>query len=108
MEKHEIPDVVNKAFELARAATDKMLTENPNVWYPCGFAWVLIRPSRGPVVKYLKDNDLGHSAYGGGFQVYNPSRNPTQWMDAKIAGARAFANHLIAHGIKCTVESRLD
>jgi hypothetical protein len=32
--------------------------------------------------------------FEGGFRVYNPSGNHTQWMDAKMAGSRAFVDVL--------------
>ena len=35
----------------------------------CGFAWVKIKPARGGFIKYVKDNELGHSAYKGGYQL---------------------------------------
>lgn len=101
--------LIDEAFVLAEMATQKHINNNPGVWYPCGFAWVRIRPARGAVVKYLKDNNIGHTDdYAGGLVVYNPSGNPTQWMDAKEAGARAFAAHLQLHGIKANAESRID
>lgn len=86
-----IADAVAEAFQAAKAASMKMVTENPEVWYPCGFAWVKIKPARGPLVKFLKDNKLGRTDdFEGGFVVYNPGGGSTQWMDAKAAGADAF------------------
>lgn len=100
---------INLALQAASNAAQKLINENPDVWYPCGFAWVKIRPARGPVVKALKEMGLGSiDSYAGGYMVYNPSQNPTQWMDAKIEGARAFADALKAMGVKATVESRID
>jgi hypothetical protein len=100
---------INLALKAAADAAQKLINENPDVWYPCGFAWVKIRPARGPVVKALKEMGLGDiDGYAGGYMVYNPSGNATQWMDAKVAGARAFADALKEMGVKATVESRID
>lgn len=101
-------ELSNNAFKIARMATEKYLDENPH-WYPCGFAWVRIRPARGKFVAYLKEQKLGSiDSYEGGFVVYNPSNNPTQAMHAKLAGAQAFADFLCANGIKAHAESRVD
>ena len=100
---------INLALKAAADAAQEMLDKNPGVWYPCGFAWVKIRPARGPVVKALKEMDLGAvDGYAGGFMVYNPSKNITQWMDAKAAGARAFADALKEMGVNAIVETRID
>ena len=104
-------DIFLEAQLAAELATRKMLNENPGVWFPCGFSWVKIRPARGRFVDMCKDQGVGHNdSYSGGFTIYNPSGNPTQWMDAKVAGARAFAEVLRKHYPKMsvTVESRVD
>lgn len=103
------PEEISKnAFNAAKLATKKYLQENPH-WYPCGFAWVRIRPARGKFVAYLKEQKLGSvDGYEGGFVVYNPSNDSTQAMYAKLAGAQAFAEVLRANGIKASAESRID
>src|SRR5690606_11417507 len=35
----------------------------------CGFAWVRIKPARGPLIKYLKDNGIGEKAWNGGWTI---------------------------------------
>lgn len=77
-------------------------------WYPCGFAWVRIRPARGAFVNWLKANDIGSAAYGGGYQIWNPSGNPTQSMEIKLAGAQAYAEVLRRYGVEAYAESRMD
>ena len=42
-----------RAFEAAARECDSMIEDNPGQWYPCGFASVVIRPARGPVVAAL-------------------------------------------------------
>ena len=103
-----------EAFEAAVDAAAKYETEHPGEWFPCGFAWVRIKPARGKFVEYLKSLEektgrIGYTdTYEGGFVVYNPSQNPTQAMYVKAAGANAFRDVLIANGIRCTAETRVD
>jgi hypothetical protein len=112
MEKYKYQaelDLFQKATEAAQKACKEMIDQNPGVWFPCGFAWVNIRPARGSFVAMLKDRDIGRTdSFEGGYSIWNPSNNSTQWMDAKIAGARAFAEVLREAGIKCSVQSRID
>ena len=100
--------LLDEAFSAARIATEKHIQNNPNVWYPCGFAWVVIKPARGALVKYLKHINMGRTSDSGGFTVYNPSQNSTQWMDAKYEGAKAFAKVLSDAGFNCYAQSRID
>jgi hypothetical protein len=97
-----------KAVAAARQAAQAHINANPGVWYPCGFAWVKIQPARGRWVRAMKELGIGDKACDGGYIVYNPSNNHTQWMDAKEKGAHAFANALKAHGVSATVHTRID
>lgn len=92
MSKYSGEDIlIDMALKAATEATAKYLTDNPDQWYPCGFASVRIRPARGRLVSALKARDLGKTDdFYGGFHIYNPSGNHTQCMDAKEAGAKAF------------------
>lgn len=104
-----VDEILADAFAAAKRATDKMIAENPTTWYPCGFAWVRISPARGKFVTALKNKQQGRTDdFNGGFVVYNPSGNATQWMDAKALGARTFAEVLRKHNVNCTVETRMD
>lgn len=77
--------------------------------YPCGFAWVNIKPARGQFVKILKKMGLGSKDdYEGGWTVRNPGEYPGQNMDAKKAGADAFARILREHGLKAYAAERMD
>jgi hypothetical protein len=101
-------EISNKAFDAANLATQKYLQE-PHDWYPCGFAWVRIRPARGKFVSYLKENGLGsHDPFDGGFVIHNPSRVRTQSMNAALIGAQAFAEVLRTNSINAFAESRVD
>lgn len=104
-------DAFLEAQLAAELAARRHLADNPGQWYPCGFAWVKIRPARGRFVQMCKDQGAGHTDdFEGGYVIYNPSGNPTQWMDAKRAGAVAFAETLKRHfpTINVTVETRVD
>jgi hypothetical protein len=107
-EKLNLNAIWTEAHAAAVAATAATVNANPDVWYPCGFAWVRIKPARGAFVNFLKEIDAGYTSEEGGYVVYNPSGHPTQWMDAKYAGARAFADVLRKHGIQAIAESRMD
>ncbi len=104
-------DVFTEAEQAAELAAQAHLDANPGVWYPCGFAWVKIRPARGRFVEMCKQQDIGRTDdYEGGFVIYNPSHNSTQWMDAKAEGARAFVEVLKKHfpEMKASVQTRMD
>lgn len=108
MKNEDFDLVIALAFSAATNAAAKMIKDNPDVWYPCGFAWCKIRPARGAFVNYLKEKQIGRLSDGGGWDIWNPSNNSTQWMPAKEEGARAFAKVLREHNIKCTAHSRMD
>lgn len=101
--------VLNEALQAAADACQAHIDANPNDWYPCGFAWVNIRPARGKFVELLKQRGEGYTdTYYGGYTVYNPSKHHTQWMDAKEKGARAFLDVIKKYGIKGSVGTRMD
>jgi hypothetical protein len=101
------------AFEAAAVTADVYLAQHPTEWYPCGFAWVVF-DGRDPAVKYLRENRdtlgrlAGDRGFPKGWHIWNPSNSPTQWMDAKLAGARVFCEVLGRYGIECHAESRMD
>ena len=104
-------DILREAEEAAARATEQHLISNPGVWYPCGFAWVKIRPARGRFVAMCKDRDVGRTdSFEGGYMIYNPSGNHTQWMEAKEVGAQAFVQVLKRHypELKVYVKARID
>lgn len=101
--------IIQEAFDAAVLAAKNLIDKNPDMWYPCGFSWVSIRPARGSFVAALKELGIGNvDSFEGGYTVYNPSGNSTQWMDAKERGSDAFATVLQKHGINAVVRSRID
>ena len=65
---------------------------------PCGFAYVTIKPARGPLVSYMKKVSRGHRAYYGGWEVSVHAHG--QSMERKAAHAKAMADYLTAEGVK--------
>ncbi len=103
-------DIVNEALKAAKDAAKKLIDENPGVWYPCGFSLVKFKPASGRFVSMMKDAGIGRTSMMGGYDVYNPSDNSTQWMDAKEAGSRAFVAVIKKHypEMNVSVHSRMD
>jgi hypothetical protein len=109
-DKDKIAELLEKAFDAARKATDEHYAKNPNQWFPCGFAWVRF-PGKSPVVTVLKEvygDRGGHKGYPKGWDVWNPSADHGQWMDAKVAGANAFAKVMNDAGYECYADCRMD
>ena len=109
-------EILKLACEKAQAASDAELArrEPSNSWFPCGFAWVKIRPARGKLVNYLKSIGVGGTdSYAGGYRVssYDICSQPGSWaqqMDIKYAGCSAFAEVLRDHGVNAYADSRMD
>ena len=97
-----------EAHNAATTATDKYLRETGEHPFNCGFAWVTIKPARGAMVTFLKKSNIGRKAYGGGYQIWNPSSSFTQDMSAKAAGAGEFARVLNKYGITANMGTRMD
>lgn len=80
----------------------------------CGFAWVTIKPARGPFVKWLKQNKIGRSGTYGGWTISSydttPGTGSSQSMQRKEAGCKAFVNVIKAYfpDMKIWMESRID
>ena len=77
--------------------------------FPCGFAWVNVYGIKGNTKegKILKSFGF-RKAYEGGYQLWNPGSLNCQNVDAKEAGAKAFAAVLREFGIEAYSGSRLD
>jgi len=100
-----------KILEEAADAAVRATNEYNGGWYPCGFAWVTVKPARGPLIAAMKHFKIGDRGYDGGYIIYNPSGSSTQSMEAKALGANAYAEILKKHygeKYKITVETRVD
>lgn len=104
----EVRKIIEDAQADALRFTKAYLEQHP-CEYPCGFAWVNIKPARGQFVKVMKQMGIGRTdEYYGGYTFWNPSQHSTQNMDAKLEGARVFARELRKYGINARENSRLD
>ena len=75
----------------------------------CGFAWVNIKPARGPLIKYCKQNKIGHPGTYGGWSISMGSVTMSQSIERKECAADAFVKVLQKYGVeRCWKESRLD
>ena len=73
----------------------------------CGFAWIEIRPARGPLVTYLKKSKQGYySSYEGAYIF--PIHDFNQSLARKEAMAYAMAAYLCNCGYNVYAGSRID
>lgn len=96
-------------FNAAKIAAD-LAVSGAQDGYPCGFAWVRIKPARGKFVKFLKDNNVGRLSEYGGYMLWSSDvcSFTGQNMYVKEEGCFAFAEVLRANGINAFVQTRLD
>lgn len=109
---HEmIPQIHQQAEAAAQAAASKFFTEKlgGQDQFACGFAWVTVHNvrSNSKVGKALQAVGF-RRAYGGGLQLWNPSKFGCQNVDTLEHGAMAYATVLKQHGIEAYAGSRLD
>ena len=105
--------VINEARTIARQAATVRFGEVGDRG-ACGFAWVNIYEHNGKKVdgrsklgKML--NRIGvRKAYGGGYQLWNPSGLHVQNIDVLEAGAQAAADSLRSFGFTAYAGSRMD
>lgn len=108
MNDEQIGRIIQQAFDAAVAAANAHDATNPG-WYPCGFAWVNIKPARGKIVNFLKKAKIGRTDdYYGGYTIWNPSGHNSQHMYTLEAGAKAYADVLRKYGINANVSTRMD
>ena len=96
------------ALEAARRATNNYISTYGECPLNCGFAWVVVKNSRGKRAQALKDLGFKKRYVGPGLSLWNPSGSMTQDMDAKYAGAEAYAAVLTEMGYQAEAQCRLD
>jgi hypothetical protein len=100
---------LQEAQEVAARHARAYVEQHGDNQYPCGFAWVNIKPARGLWITVMKEIGLGRlDSYYGGWHIYNPSAHSTQNMEVKAAGAEAFAAELRKYGLKAEAKTRID
>lgn len=106
-----IPAIVDEAREAAYQAAAKFFREKlgGRDQYACGFAWVNIYGVKGNtrVGKALAAQGI-RKAYGGGLQMWDPSKFGCQNVDTLEAGAQAAAEVFKKYGFTAYAGSRLD
>ena len=105
-----IESIHNEATLAAQTAARKFFHEKlgGRDQYACGFAWVtVIEKGSTRLGRRLKEIGF-RKAYGGGLQLWDPSRFPCQNVDTLEAGAQAYADVLKKYGIEAYAGSRLD
>lgn len=97
--------VVSEADVLTGAA----LPEGKS-WYvsegACGFAWIKVRPGNCAFAKWLVKHGKARGSYTGGVDIWVSEYG--QSVARKEAFASAFAEALVANGVKAFADSRLD
>ena len=107
----ELKAMIREATEAAYEAADNF--ENKyfpnNGWGACGFAWVDIFGIKGNTKAGRAMKAAGiNKSYNGAYQIWNPSKYPTQNVDTLEAGARAAADVFKRYGFTAYAGSRLD
>ena len=111
-----LKQMIREAQEAAyEAASNFENTHFPNGgWGACGFAWTNLYEFEGKRIKgntkigrMLKQAGIDQS-WDRTFQMWNPSKYPTQNVDTLEAGARAAADVFKRYGFTAYAGSRLD
>ena len=108
-----VEEIYKEAQQEASMVVDIFHAQHGEPMY-CGFGTVVIRPARGPFVKFLKDNQLGSKHWQSGYSIssYDVMRGHdlcgTQSMSIKEEACEAFAKVLNAYGINAHADSRAD
>lgn len=102
---NEYEMIWQKAEEAGKKAANAL---NKDIMsYPCGFAWVRVKPANSTFAKWLVSNNYAmKDSYQGGVLIWVYDYN--QSADHKEAHACAMANVFEEFGIKCSAGSRLD
>jgi hypothetical protein len=103
VELHEV------AVQAAKQAEAEFMAKHGEPFY-CGFAWVEVKVERtnSKQAKDLMSIGFGKSWLPKRLQLWNVTGNPTQSMDIKETGARAYAEVLRNNGIEAYMHSRAD
>lgn len=107
----QIPAIVAEAQTAAYQAAEKFFRERlgGRDQYACGFAWVNIYGVKGNTRLGKALSAAGvRKAYGGGLQMWNPSKFGCQNVDTLEAGAEAAAQVFKKYGFEAYAGSRLD
>ena len=101
------------AADVAARDEDRRIDVPEQSRIECGFAWVTIRPARGPFVAHLKRANIGsRGGYDGGpgYGIWGGDLHSvsTQSFSVHAAAARAATEVLQRYGVDATFGGRLD
>lgn len=96
-------------FKAATIAAEIAIADGQD-GYPCGFAWITIKPARGQFVSFLKKKGVGRTGAYGGYQIssYDICSFKGQNMYVKEDACRAAVTVMRANGINAFAEVRID
>lgn len=99
----------NRAMAAAETATNDHLSKYGD-HDACGFAWVTAYVNGASKLGKSFKAQGYDKAYGGGWQLWNPSKSYTQSISAKEAGAQAYVDTVRAElpDVKIYAGSRMD
>lgn len=108
LDLNTVESAIQKGLVAAQAAA-KDMHDQIGERDACGFAWVTVYDvrSNSKMGKLLANYNF-RKAYGGGLQLWDPSKHPTQSISVLEAGADAMAKVLQDVGLKAYAGSRLD
>lgn len=96
----------------AGLAAAEMAAKNTEDGFPCGFAWVKVRPATAGFCRWLRKQDYSniYKSYSGGLDIM--ARTNGQGVDRKDAWATGYCKGLEPYlpqlGVKVYAQSRLD
>lgn len=103
-----VKEIHQEALSAAISAEKQFVEKYGQTPY-CGFAWVKFYiDGRSAIAKQLLKEGIVSKSWNYGYDVWNPTGNPTQSMDVKEIGSEAYASVWKKHGVKCYMESRAD
>jgi hypothetical protein len=112
----QVEELVAVATSNARQAAEEFFNDKMGGFDggACGFAWVTLYEYNGKKLdgrsklgKLLQKSSV-RKAYGGGYQLWNPSKMHCQNIDTLEAGANAAAQVFKAAGFTAYAGSRMD
>lgn len=95
------------AVTAAKQAEQEFMDKHGEPLY-CGFAWVKFPVDGRTKLSKLIKQIGAQPDWNFGYVLWNVTGNPTQSMDIKEQGARAYAKVMNEHGIKAYAQSRAD
>jgi len=94
MTRETLNKIIDEALVKANQASRDKYYLNGGDSFPCGFAWVIVKPGNSLLAKILVERDLADKHHAGGVCVWDPGKTGYQNVNIRLAGANAFVNHI--------------